>query len=747
MVQRVRAMERALGRSNFNPKIKSPRAITFLSPSPVFTVREKRKPEECTTDKHLNESPGPSKRRLRHLERENEQLKVKIRRLEDTVDAQHDVTSSSASKSRLKKLQNKMRAMHVQHLEDVQRSQLQLNAAEARNRRLAAANRKLRRRNEDLLKDVETEKHKVRTLQEQIEDLGQCVEALKLRAMQKQRNHRRWKNKKSAQMLLPDLLHIADSKLMSDEACKALASKTDALPSLSMLKKHRNKVNAEIQSELGLNGDASQASVKVDNLIKQVLLPRCNARFGRSSSVRVMVSLDGRKIGRNGNCHSILVGTTVVDGMEGAESEDKLCPLAVWRCGEDHDSIKIPFQKLKQDCLKVKVRGTSIEWFLGGDLKSMLILTGNCRACDKGQSCPHCPADQEGRKVLSNHGKHQQAFCDGKRSAGPRPNLLEGWIDEKHVVTDSLHLLLRTCDCMFERSWIKLSAALTEGVAKVRMEKEMRKLMSHWKMFKPKDQKKMAWSSINGNQRLSVLASFNWENVWPENLSMAKKINQAHGEFHALHVNQTNSWHPTSGKDLGDQLKKFVESLCLSTGGPARRQRGRRIRAGSEEAHSAAQRGETAPFNAAELITVCFHMVHVHIGQLTDLHGSLKPFSMQCLEAGNKKDNRSWNCKNSRRRDAELKEMLHGNYRVLLADKEKKEHQLTCDVCRRGFMKEGNLENHIRKVHSDYNFEHHCEKCKLGFRTTETFKKHIRRKHKVNSHTHTCTTHTCASRS
>ena len=400
-------------------------------------------------------------------------------------------------------------------------------------------------------------------------------------------------------------------------------------------------------------------------------------------------------------------------------------------CGEDHDSINVSFSKLKQDCLKVKVRGTSIEWFLGGDLKSMLILTGSCRACDKGQSCPCCPATQEGRKVLSNHGKHQKAFCDGKRSAGPRPNLLEGWIDEKHVVMDSLHLLLRVCDCMFERSWIKLSAALTEGVAKVRMEKEMRKTMSHWKMFKPKDNKKMSWSSINGNQRLSVLASFDWETVWPENVSMAKKINKAFREFHELHVNQMNSWHPTSGKDLGDQLKTFVESLCLSTAAAPRRRRGRRVRAGSEEAHSEAQSGDSAPFNAAELITVHFHIVHVHVGQLTDLHGSLKPFSMQHLEAGNKKDNRSWNCKNSRRRDSELKEMISRNYRVLLAEKDKKEFKRTCELCQRGFVKEGNLENHLRKIHS-CEFKHSCEECKIGFLTPESLKNHLRRKkHKV----------------
>lgn len=394
------------------------------------------------------------------------------------------------------------------------------------------------------------------------------------------------------------------------------------------------------------------------------------------------------------------MGLTIITGSENNKiKHQQMFPIGIWRTKEDYDSIKEPFLGLKKACLDASRRlPFTVHWCLGGDMKSILILTGNVHAGHStGHNCQYCSQTMKTRKDLSNN-----FTIEEDRPAGVKSNLLEGWIENGDIVIDPLHMLLRIYDTLFHRLWEKLGAVTGgENEAKRRLEPEMQKIVSYFKFFKSAETGEWKWPTINGSQRLQVLLNLDVEAVWNEAPVAARSLQACMREFAHIYQTQINNWHPSPGSDVQKQLQALIRKLCMKPmqqRAIAPRQTGR-VRVGSKTQQASVRTGEDAVFNPTELMTLYFHMAFSHVGELIDRHGSLRAFSMQHLERGNNSDGAAWHAKNSRRRSTELEELLFRAWRIRRYEGLRAGAKFRCADCDAPFNTAGWLARHRAKIH------------------------------------------------
>ena len=166
--------------------------------------------------------------------------------------------------------------------------------------------------------------------------------------------------------------------------------------------------------------------------------------------MQALLLTDGREIGKALRQVNVMF-CLLKDGLD-VLKEKHLYPLGTYKIEEKRDEFEehlVPlFDKLKA----LRVDGKLVQWFMGGDLKSLAMFCGAKRACDPGETCPWCRANFTGRRQLD---KSWKIFDEWPAD---RDALTRDWIPPNRVIADPLHCLLRKFDVLQEN----LSAEVEE---------------------------------------------------------------------------------------------------------------------------------------------------------------------------------------------------------------------------------------------------------------------------------------------
>jgi len=152
--------------------------------------------------------------------------------------------------------------------------------------------------------------------------------------------------------VLTDVLCTLDTKCTSDVAHQHLAATTSAMPRVGHLKAKRKKMNQCVKRKLGVNADKFKVNIAEEGMVDpQALLSAVlSLRFGQAppSAVKVMLCLDGRATGKQGQADSTLISMAVLNEGEAVSGFENLPPLAIWKCKEDYEIIRPRFLALRK---------------------------------------------------------------------------------------------------------------------------------------------------------------------------------------------------------------------------------------------------------------------------------------------------------------------------------------------------------------------------------------------------------------
>lgn len=163
------------------------------------------------------------------------------------------------------------------------------------------------------------------------------------------------------EQVLTDVLYTLDTKCISDVAYEHLAQTISAMPRVGNLKDKRKKINQYLKRKLGVNADKLNINTYEEVMVdpERLLASVLSLRFGQDppATIKVMLCLDGRAIGKQGQADSILVSMAVLNEGEHVSAFENLYPLAIWKCKEDYEKIRPRFLALRKILDPLEVQG------------------------------------------------------------------------------------------------------------------------------------------------------------------------------------------------------------------------------------------------------------------------------------------------------------------------------------------------------------------------------------------------------
>ncbi len=442
--------------------------------------------------------------------------------------------------------------------------------------------------------------------------------------------------------------------------------------------------------------------------VQKVINLAVKERFGLDvpEKLEIMLCMDGRNLGKRGSQHSVLICIALLNEGKKVHAFEHLYPLGLNKSAENYDAISQWFPALRKRCEAVTVNGKKPTWYVGGDLKALLILCGMPRACSKENNCLYGDSGMDARRKMD----HKCGFEGG--CSGPRADLLAGWIPRSRVVIDILHLLLRVYDCLFERSWETLVEYLkSETKAAAVLEPEMIKLVRSFRIY-TKESGAIAFSSLNGTQRLKVLSKLQWSKLLPAHKAVGSYLDEVFTRFHDLYKNTLNVWQPEAHTTVQAKCEEFIRYLVGGSAQPIVhvRNHNRRVIPGRSAQYESVERN--FHFTPTQVMTCYMHYLYCHMGHLFKEHGGIKRFGMQNLELHNNTDGRKWFCCSSRRPELELREMFLRQWLIIsttfsevqennIIKKMNAPYPLHCDCCGKGYKLQKRLQNHYRSEHPE----------------------------------------------
>lgn len=446
--------------------------------------------------------------------------------------------------------------------------------------------------------------------------------------------------------------------------------------------------------------------------VQAVVDKAARERFGANhpNNLKIMLALDGRNVGKRGSQHSVLICISLLDEGKMVHAFEHLYPIGLTKAAEKYEDLKAWFPKLRAECEAVRYKGKVPEWYMGGDLKALLLVCGLPNAGSRLSNCLYGKTDMNQRR----QGHHTCGF--GCSNPGSEKSLIEGWIPRWRVVIDLLHLLLRVYDVLFRRSWLALVSFCGSGEkAKTMLEPAMMNIVRSFRIYMDKENRgAYKFSSINGNARLSVLERLSWSKLIPDKPTVGKYLDGVFRRFHALYTTVLNVWKPESHTVIQKACTDFMKFMLGEdrSCAPARPAAGKRALPGARRAYDAISLA-TRPyhFTRTQVMTCYMHYLECHMGHLVQAHGSLKPFEMQNLELHNNTDGRGWFCANSRRPHLELREMFFRQWMIIyFSFAEEQENAiiakltapkpLCCRVCDKEYSRKANFVKHLKKEHN-----------------------------------------------
>ena len=260
------------------------------------------------------------------------------------------------------------------------------------------------------------------------------------------------KEDESAQSLRDMLLYVKEKYGISDKAYHELSMLVTSMPQSCMLKKRQHELNG-----LFVVSPTPYGTVGVQQSLRSRLCTRIrvlkHANLSQlqtlSKHVRVKLSADGTRVGRK--FHVIKITFTMLDEGHKARSDSGNHLIAILQVPEKYEHLKCGLNNICKEVeststLEVDDETYTIEIFLGGDMKFLLMTCGLNSAIDTPKSWSVIDPEKGARTIS------EIKELAGKRRRGNKYGCVEQplfpSIPISHVVIDTLHLLLRISDVL-----------------------------------------------------------------------------------------------------------------------------------------------------------------------------------------------------------------------------------------------------------------------------------------------------------
>ena len=248
-------------------------------------------------------------------------------------------------------------------------------------------------------------------------------------------------------------LYVKDKFSLSDMAYRELSQLTTSLPRLKSIKLLSKSLNSKFDLFPAPNG-----IVGIQQSLKARLLVQLNSfqSLKEDEVIQVKLTGDGTNIGRT--FHVINIAFVLLNDLSSVSSPDGNHSLAIFKVSENYDSLRDSLTDIVKeaaglDSVTVNGKNHRVEFFLGGDLKVLAIVTG-IEAANSTYSCVWCKCPTIDRWDMT---KEWSVFDTTKgartiaviQSLSQKPktkrmgcckNPIFAFIPIDHVLIDTLHL-------------------------------------------------------------------------------------------------------------------------------------------------------------------------------------------------------------------------------------------------------------------------------------------------------------------
>ena len=267
--------------------------------------------------------------------------------------------------------------------------------------------------------------------------------------------------------MLEKILFLLDKFCISNEAYHELSMITDDLPKSYLIKRSRLDMNNTYSME---RTQGKYPGAKLDftstliNHVKDLLVKKPELE---GETIQVKLSGDGARMSRTTNF--MMFSLVLLQLEENVMSSKNNRTVAIINGPEDYQTLKDSLPNFLREVNELINKGfividdkeIQLEFFLGGDLKFLLMIMG-LNSASSNYACLWCKVHKHNRwdtsKPLNyyNEGTQQRNLADLKKLCQTKgekfgciyPPLID--IELDHVVPDELHLFLRVTDRLLE---------------------------------------------------------------------------------------------------------------------------------------------------------------------------------------------------------------------------------------------------------------------------------------------------------
>lgn len=272
----------------------------------------------------------------------------------------------------------------------------------------------------------------------------------------------------SAQSLTDMLLYVKEKYGISDKAYHELSMLASSMPRSCELKKRQLELNNQFvvsPTPDGTIGVQQSLRSRLHARIRVLKHARSSQQQALDKRVRVKLSADGTRIGRK--LHVINITFTVLDEGQKARADSGNHLIAILQAPEKYEHLKCGLDQVCEEVkststLEVEEENYTIEFFLGGDMKFLLMACG-LNSANGEYACIWCKCPSHQRFDISKSWsltdpeKGARTISEIKEMASKkRRGSKYGCVEQplfpsipiSHVVIDTLHLLLRISDVL-----------------------------------------------------------------------------------------------------------------------------------------------------------------------------------------------------------------------------------------------------------------------------------------------------------
>ena len=370
---------------------------------------------------------------------------------------------------------------------------------------------------------------------------------------------------------LHSVLYIKDRFGISHAAYHELAMVCKKLPRRHWLQSSINQLNSCYQIN-PVPGDLIGFQQSIGHLLDIVLKRHAAEKFPIPDKIRIKLSGDGTWLGKR--IHVVNFTFTLPDFPDAASAHGNNL-IAIFRGSESYDQIKKSLRDILQEAKVLQTfpflgRTLSLEFFLGGDLKFLNMISG-IDSCSSKFSCLWCKCPSEERyntalawsmmdRMQGARTVQEITSMAAIKSKANKFNCsnppLFNFIPITRVVPDSLHLFLRISDQLIHQlirdikqldnitNSTKLDKITDDRMARVcSFQNFIKDLGLHdFKFYIDKDTKRLKYRDFTGPEKQKILSNIKISDfICPK--ARAQKLQKLWDQFLVLMTQMRNLTH------------------------------------------------------------------------------------------------------------------------------------------------------------------------------------------------------------